>query len=109
MHSALSGDCVSAAPTAAAMNGAVQGVATSVVNTPVKNDALIAVALRQSIADAGEAAAHFEHARQIQAHGEQQVNHQSDEQRRLQLETPADLLAAGTQRQQHGGQARASR
>src|SRR5258708_25109400 len=36
---ATTGDCVSAAPTAAAMNGAVQGVATNVVSTPVKNDA----------------------------------------------------------------------
>ena len=35
----MSGDWVSAAPTAAAMNGAVQGVATSVVSTPVKKEA----------------------------------------------------------------------
>ena len=33
------GGCDNAAPTAAAMNGAVQGVATNVVNTPVKKDA----------------------------------------------------------------------
>jgi len=39
MHSANIGGCVSAAPTAKAMNGAVHGVATKVVSTPVKNEA----------------------------------------------------------------------
>ena len=40
MHSALKGAWVRAAPTAGAMNGAEQGVATKVASTPVKNDAL---------------------------------------------------------------------
>ena len=40
MHSALKGAWVNAAPTAGAMNGAEQGVATKVASTPVKNEAL---------------------------------------------------------------------
>ena len=86
------------------MNGAVQGVATSVVKHAGEERGAIAVALSQGVADAREAAAHLEHARQVQSHGEQQIDHQGDEQRRLQLEAPADLLAAGAQRQQHAGQ-----
>src|ERR1700685_1955224 len=39
MHSPPSAECVRPAPTAAAMNGAVHGVATRVVSTPVKNEA----------------------------------------------------------------------
>jgi hypothetical protein len=53
-----------------------------------------AVAMSQGIADSREAAAHLEHTGQIEAHGKQQVNHERDEQGRLQLEAPADLFAA---------------
>ena len=65
----------------------------------------VAVALGEAVADAGQPAADFEDAGQVQAYGQQQVHEQGDEQRRLQLEAPADLFAARTKRQQHGRQA----
>jgi hypothetical protein len=86
------------------MYGAVQGVATKVVNTPVKNEAR-KLALSESVADARKPTANFEYPRQIQAHCQQQVHEQGDEQRRLQLESPAHLFAAGTKRQQRPRQA----
>jgi hypothetical protein len=69
------------------MNGAVQGLATSA-----------------PLAQAAETAAELVQARQRQRKREQQVDQQGDEPRRLQLEAPADGLAAGTQAQQQRGE-----
>ena len=92
MHSAIQGDCVSAAPTAGsherrrARRGHQSGQHAG------EERGAVAVALGKVVAHAGESAAHFEHAGEIEAHREQQIHQQSDEQRRLQLKAPAQLL-----------------
>ncbi len=97
MQSATTGDWVSAAPTAAAMNGARARGRHQRGQDAGEERRPQAVALGQGITDARETSAHFEHARQVEPHGEQQINHEGDEQRRLQLEAPADLLPARAQ------------
>ena len=64
----------------------------------------IAVSLGQAIANPGQSAADFKYTREVQADRHQEIDHERDEQRRLQLKAPTDLLAAGAQHQQHDGQ-----
>ena len=54
----------------------------------------------QRLARARPAAAEDDHARQAERHHEQHVGEQGDEDRRLELEAPADLLAAGPEAEQ---------
>ncbi len=88
------------------MNGAVQGVATIVARTPVKN----VPGRRPERGRAARRRPASAHAKardpsgQAQPHCEEEIREHRDKDRRLQLKAPADRLAAGAQREQRGAE-----
>src|SRR5205814_56022 len=55
---------------------------------------------RETVADPGESQAEIGHPGQAQPHRKQQIGEQPDDDRRLQLKTPADRRPAGAQHQE---------
>ena len=93
--------CASAKPSAAPMNGAVHGDATTTASTP--DSAAFDVRVVRGPARRGRRheRRELEHARQVEREHEEEHARGRDHRRRLQLEAPAELLARRAQREEH--------
>ena len=80
------------------MKGAVQGVATIVASTPVQRRRRAPLGQRAVRRRPASADAEIGDAGEAQPHRKQQIGEQADNDRRLQLEAPADRRPAGAQR-----------
>ena len=89
--------CAKAKPSAVPRNGAVQGVASVVASTPLKNAPARAV-LRGEFArrvQRASAERDFKHAEQIQRHERDERGEADDEDRAAELHSPAGVMPGG--------------
>ncbi len=86
------------------MNGAVQGEATAAASTPVRKESSVGSRARSDGDPRGQQRAELEDAGEIEADEREQRRERDHGARRLQLEPPAELLTAGTRRDQQAGE-----
>ncbi len=95
---------VTAKPSAAPMNGAVQGLAASTASTPEPKASMPGRCARQLRQPLRQQVAQLKLAHQVQAQGKKQQRQHKHHTGLLQLEAPADGTACRPQGQQHAGQ-----
>ena len=94
----------SAKPSAAPMNGAVHGEATTTARTPEPNASIVRLLLDHSATPDGASWPNSNTPDRFKREHEEEDRQRRHDRRRLQLEPPAELFARGAQRRQQHSQ-----